>query len=49
MDGLAKGEIQAAGIDLNYIAIDHPRDIFNSLIGGLEFDGSEISSLEHIR
>ncbi|KAJ9295623.1 hypothetical protein DTO217A2_9007 [Paecilomyces variotii] len=47
-DALAKGEIQAAGIDLNYISIDHPRDIFDRMIGGKEFDVSEMSLSEYI-
>lgn len=48
MDALANGEVQPAGIDLNYISIDHPRDIFDRMLGGLEFDASEMSSSEYI-
>jgi 4,5-dihydroxyphthalate decarboxylase len=48
VDAIAKGEVQPAGIDLNYIPIDHPRDIFDRMLGGLEFDASEMSSSEYI-
>lgn len=48
MEPLAKGEIEPAGIDLNYISIDHPRDIFDRMLGGHEFDASEMSLSEYI-
>lgn len=48
MDALATGTVQPAGIDLNYITIDRPRDIFDRMIGGLEFDVSEMSVSEYI-
>ena len=48
MDALARGEVQAAGIDLNYITIDHPRDIFDRMLGGQEFDVSEMSLSDYI-
>ncbi|OGM47315.1 hypothetical protein ABOM_003871 [Aspergillus bombycis] len=47
-DALAHGEIHPAGIDLNYITIGHPRDIFDRMVGGLEFDVSEMSASEYI-
>ncbi|KAJ5580227.1 uncharacterized protein N7459_006212 [Penicillium hispanicum] len=48
MDALAKGEIQPAGIDLNYIAIENPREIFDRMIPSLEFDAAEMSASEYI-
>ena len=48
MDALAKGSVQPAGIALNYLTIDHPRDVFDRMIGGLEFDASELSASEYI-
>jgi hypothetical protein len=44
---LYTGEVQAEGIDLDYVAIDSPRDIFDRMAGGLEFDVAEISSSVH--
>jgi 4,5-dihydroxyphthalate decarboxylase len=48
MDALAKGTVQPAGIDLNFIEIEHPRDIFDRMIRGQEFDVSEMSASEYI-
>jgi 4,5-dihydroxyphthalate decarboxylase len=48
MEALAQGKVEPAGIDLNYIMIDHPRDIFDRMIGGREFDASEMSISEYI-
>ncbi|KAL1846423.1 hypothetical protein Plec18170_009149 [Paecilomyces lecythidis] len=48
MDAITKGEIQPADIDLNYIPINNPRDIFDRMIGGNEFDASEMSLSEYI-
>ena len=48
MAALERGEVKPAGIALNYIAIDHPRDVFDRMIGGLEFDASELSASEYI-
>ena len=45
---LYTGEVQADGIDLDYVAIDSPRDIFDRMAGGLEFDVAEMSSSEFI-
>lgn len=45
---LYTGEVQPEGIDLDYIAIDSPRDIFDRMAGGLEFDVAEMSSSEFI-
>jgi 4,5-dihydroxyphthalate decarboxylase len=41
-------EVQADGIDLNFLAIDNPREIFDRMAGALEFDVSEMSSSEFI-
>jgi 4,5-dihydroxyphthalate decarboxylase len=41
-------EVQAEGIDLNFLAIDNPREIFDRMSGALEFDASEMSSSEFI-
>ena len=45
---LQNGDITPAGINLNYIAIDHPRDIFDRMAGGGEFDACEMSASEYI-
>jgi 4,5-dihydroxyphthalate decarboxylase len=45
---LFTGEVQAAGIDLNFIAINNPREVFDRMGGGQEFDASEFSSSEFI-
>jgi 4,5-dihydroxyphthalate decarboxylase len=42
-------EIQADGIDLNFLAIDNPREIFDRMGGALEFDASEMSSSDFVR
>ena len=36
------------GVDLNYIAIDAPREIFDRMGGGEEFDVAEFSASEYI-
>jgi 4,5-dihydroxyphthalate decarboxylase len=43
---LHTGEVQPAGIDLNFIVLDNPRDIFDRMGGAQEFDASEMSSSE---
>ena len=48
MLALYTGEVRPVGIDLNFLAIDSPRDIFDRMGGGLEFDASEMSSSEYI-
>lgn len=45
---LAMGEVKANGIDLNFIEIHHPRDIFDRMAGNQDFDASELSSSEYI-
>jgi 4,5-dihydroxyphthalate decarboxylase len=41
-------EVQADGIDLNFLAIDNPREIFDRMSGAQEFDASEMSSSEFV-
>jgi 4,5-dihydroxyphthalate decarboxylase len=43
---LYTGEVKAEGVALNYLAIDEPRQIFDRLAGGQEFDAAEFSSSE---
>ena len=43
MQPLYTGEVTPDGIDLNFIAIDQPRPIFDRMSGGEEFDVSEYS------
>jgi 4,5-dihydroxyphthalate decarboxylase len=45
---LATGAIPVEGVDLNFINIDSPREIFDRMSGGLEFDACEYSSSEFI-
>jgi 4,5-dihydroxyphthalate decarboxylase len=41
-------EVEADGIDLNFLAIDSPREIFDRMSGAQEFDVSEMSSSEYV-
>jgi len=41
-------EVRPEGIDLNFLAIDNPREIFDRMSGALEFDVSEMSSSEFV-
>jgi 4,5-dihydroxyphthalate decarboxylase len=45
---LATGEVQPAGISLNFIEVHHPRDVFDRMTANREFDASELSSSEYI-
>jgi 4,5-dihydroxyphthalate decarboxylase len=45
---LYTGEVQAAGIDLNFIVLNNPREVFDRMGGGKEFDAAEFSSSEFI-
>lgn len=45
---LFAGEVQAQGIDLNFIAMDSARQIFDRMAGKLEFEASELSASEFI-
>ena len=48
MLALYTGEVQPEGIDLNFLAIDSPREIFDRMGKSLEFDACEMSSSEVI-
>jgi 4,5-dihydroxyphthalate decarboxylase len=48
MLALYTGEVQPEGIDLNFLAIDDPRQIFDRMGKNLEFDACEMSSSELI-
>jgi len=48
MLALYTGEVRPQGIDLKFLVNDDPRDIFDRMAGGLEFDASEFSSSEFI-
>src|SRR5262252_560760 len=45
---LYTGEVQADGIDLRFLAIDSPREIFDRMAAKREFDACEMSSSEFI-
>ncbi len=45
---LATGEVQPAGLNVNFIEVQHPRDIFDRMIASREFDASELSASEYI-
>ena len=49
MQPLYTGEVKVDGIDLNFIAIDEPRPIFDRMSGGEEFDVAEYSSSEFVQ
>lgn len=49
MLALHTGEVKPDGIDLNFLAIDHPREIFDRMLLNLEFDAAEMSSSEYVR
>ena len=48
MLALYTGEVRPQGIDLKFLVNDEPRNIFDRMAGGLEFDASEFSSSEFI-
>jgi 4,5-dihydroxyphthalate decarboxylase len=48
MLALYTGEVKPDGIDLNFLAIDDPRQIFDRMGKNLEFDACEMSSSEVI-
>jgi len=49
MVALYTGEVKADGIDLNFLPIDHPREIFDRMLTNLEFEACEMSSSEFVR
>jgi 4,5-dihydroxyphthalate decarboxylase len=48
MLALQTGEIKPDGIDLNFLVIDDPREIFDRMSNRLEFDACEMSSSEYV-
>ena len=48
MLALYTGEIKPDGIDLNFLVIDSPREIFDRMSNRLEFDACEMSSSEYV-
>lgn len=48
MLALQTGEVKPDGIDLNFIVVDNPREIFDRMTSRLEFDACEMSSSEYI-
>ena len=48
MLALYTGEIKPDGIDLNFLVMDNPREIFDRMSNRLEFDACEMSSSELI-
>jgi 4,5-dihydroxyphthalate decarboxylase len=48
MSALHSGEVPVDGIDLNFIPVHHPRDLFDRMVAGLEFDASEMSASEYV-
>jgi len=48
MTALCTGEVQAGGIDLDFIPVHNPRDLFDRMVAGLEFDASEMSASEYV-
>jgi 4,5-dihydroxyphthalate decarboxylase len=48
MEALRYGMVAVEGIDLNFIPIQAPREIFDRMVGGREFDVSELSLAEYI-
>ena len=48
MLALHTGEVQVEGVDLNFLVDDNPRNIFDRMAAGLEFDVAEFSSSEYI-
>ena len=49
MQPLYTGDVKVDGIDLNFIAIDQPRPIFDRMAAGEEFDVAEFSSSEFVQ
>ncbi|GAM85350.1 hypothetical protein ANO11243_033570 [Dothideomycetidae sp. 11243] len=45
---LATGEVRPQAIDLNFIQVDHPRDVFDRMVSTQDFDCSELSASEYI-
>src|ERR1700685_1553920 len=48
IEALRSGEARAEGIDLNVMVFPSGRQIFDRMVGGQEFDASELSASEFI-
>jgi len=48
MLALHTGDVKADGIDLNFLVMDNPREIFDRMSNRLEFDACEMSSSEFV-
>ncbi len=48
MDAIRDGSVRAEGIDIDYISISSPRELFDRMVFKKEFDASEMSSSETI-
>src|SRR3974377_1224020 len=48
MLALYTGDVKPDGIDLNFVVLDNPREIFDRMTSGLEFDVCEMASSEYI-
>ena len=48
MEAMRTGEVTPEGINLNFLPIDAPREIFDRMVGNLEFDVAELSISEFI-
>ena len=48
MLALQTGDVRPEGIDLNFLVMDNPREIFDRMSNRLEFDACEMSSSEFI-
>jgi 4,5-dihydroxyphthalate decarboxylase len=48
MLALYTGDVKPHGIDLNFLVLDNPREIFDRMTSKLEFDVCEMSSSEYI-
>jgi 4,5-dihydroxyphthalate decarboxylase len=48
MLALYTGDVKPHGIDLNFLVLDNPREIFDRMTSRLEFDVCEMSSSEYI-
>jgi ABC-type nitrate/sulfonate/bicarbonate transport system substrate-binding protein len=48
MTSLCTGEVRPVGIDLNFIAVNDPRALFDRMAARQEFDASEMSTSEYV-
>src|SRR5262249_34380246 len=47
-EALRTGDVKCRDLDLDFVAIDSPRELFDRMGGRQEFDASEFSSSEYI-